>query len=445
MKNVLYSMVILYFVLLACACKQQLDAAPPYTGTSLKVNTSIRDLYTSHIPGNVERFINNEVITGIVTANDENDNFYKSIVIQDSTAAITVRLDGFGLSALFPLGMRVMIKLNGLWMGEYGGMLQIVGSVDRTNPLQADLMPLPAALFNRHIFAVGLQTMPSPIDIQYNQLHDSLQSRLIRLNQVEFAAADTAQPYSDAINKITTSHSVKFCSGGTIYLRTSGFANFAAQKTPSGNGSMVGIYSIFGSQKQLAIRDTRDVQFGNQRCIQTGPAVLLWEDFEQFTNNQKLSNAQWQNLAESGQVFFQIQSQQNNRFASISALGTGQPTTTSWLVLPPVSLSQVKSPQLSFLTKDQFDNGASLRVMISTNYDGKGQPWKAKWTNLKANIANGSSTGIAANWTPSGPINLNNYAGLVYIAFKYEGNDLNSSAAKKNTNFWVDDVKIIAQ
>lgn len=436
---------VLMLLLFAWACKPQLDAPPVYTGTSLKVNNSIRDIYNSHIPGNVEKFIDNEVISGVVTANDANDNFYKSIVIQDSTAAITIRLDGFGLSALFPLGMRVMVKLNGLWMGEYGGMLQLGGGIDRTDPLQVDLLALPSALFNRHLFPVGLASMPTPIDIQYGQLHDSLHSRLIKINQVEFAASDTAQPYSDAINKITSSHSVKFCSGGTIYLRTSGFANFAAQKTPVGNGSIVGIYSVFGSQKQLTIRDTSDVQLHNQRCIQKGPSVLFWENFEQLAINQSIKVPQWQNLAESGQIFFQVQSDRNNRFASISALGSGLPSVISWLILAPVSLSQVKSPQLSFITKDQFDNGAILRVMISTNYDGKGQPWKAKWTTLKANIANGASSGIATNWTFSGNISLSNYSGLVYIAFKYEGNDLASPSAKRNTNFWVDDVKIVAQ
>lgn len=436
---------IFIFLFFASACKSQLDAPPAYTGTSLKVNNSIRDIYNNHIPGNVEQFINNEVITGIVTANDANDNFYKSIVIQDSTASITIRLDGFGLSAQFPLGMRVMVKLNGMWMGEYGGMLQLGGGIDRTDPIQVDLIALPSALFNRHLFSVGLASMPTPIDIQYGQMHDSLHSRLIKINQVEFAASDTAQPYSDVINKITTSHSVKFCSGGTIYLRTSGFANFAAQKTPVGNGSIVGIYSVFGSQKQLAIRDTSDIQLRNQRCIQNGPSILFWEDFEQMPINQSIKVPQWQNLAESGQVFFQVQSERNNRFASISALGSGLPSVESWLILAPVSLSQVKSPQLSFITKDQFDNGASLRVMISTNYDGKGQPWKAKWANLKANIANGASSGLAANWTLSGNISLSNYSGLVYIAFKYEGNDLASTLAKRNTNFWVDDVKIVAQ
>ncbi len=427
------------------ACIKKFDSPPIYSRTSLQANTSIRSLYDSHLAGNTEKFVDNEIITGIITANDANDNFYKTIVIQDSTAAITIRLDGFGLSAQFPLGMRVMVKLNGMWMGEYGGMLQLGGGVDQSNPLFVELLPVPAALFNRYFFVVGKGQLPTPIEVLYNQLNDSLHSRLIRLNNIEFATADTSKPFGDAINKLTITHSLKFCNGGTVYLRTSGFANFASVKTPSGSGSIIGIYSEFGSQRQLMIRDTNDLIFNQSRCSNNAPSVLFFEDFEQHTANTKLNLFSWENMAESGKQFYQIQSFQNNQFASITALGTAEPSVINWLVTPPIQLNNSIGEQLSFLSRDAFDNGASLQVLVSSNYDGKGQPWKAKWTALKANIAKGSITGVGAIWTKSGNISLSHLSGSVFIAFKYEGNDLGVTAVKKNTNFWVDDVKITAQ
>lgn len=426
-------------------CIKHFDLPPVYEGTSLQANTSIRSLYDSHIAGNAEKFVDDEIITGIITANDENDNFYKSIVLQDSTAAITIRLDGFGLSAQFPLGMRLMIKLNGLWMGEYGGMLQIGGSVDRSDPMFTELLPIPAPLFSKHLLGVQMEAMPNPIEVTYNQLNDSLHSRLVRLSNIEFAIADTAKSYGDPINKLTISHSLKFCTGGTVYLRTSGFSSFAAIKTPSGSGSIVGIYSEFGSQRQLMIRDTNDVQFRQNRCLGIGPSVLFYEDFEQSIPNSKLNLSNWDNIAESGKLFYQVQSHQNNQFASIAALGTNESALISWLILPSIQLNQTAGEQLSFLSRDAFDNGASLQVLVSSNYDGKGQPWKAKWTNLKANFSKGASGGLGPIWVKSGNISLSNLNGLIHIAFRYMGADLGLAAAKKNTQFWVDDVKITSQ
>ncbi|MBT9484514.1 DUF5689 domain-containing protein [Sediminibacterium sp.] len=427
------------------ACIKKYDAPPIYSGTNLKANSSIKSLYDSHITGNNEKFVDNEIITGIVTANDANDNFYKTVIIQDSTAAISIRLDGFGLSAKYPLGMRMIIKLNGMWMGEYGGMLQLGGGVDRSDPLFTELVPVPAALFSKHFLTVGMDILPDPLEVSYNQLQDSLHSRLIKLNNIEFAVTDTAKYFGDAINKLTTSHSLKFCGGGTVYLRTSGFASFASVKTPNGSGSITGIYSEFGSQKQLMIRDTSDVEFTQSRCVYNGPSVIFYEDFEQHSPDQPLFISQWSNFAESGKQLYQIQSFQNNRVASITALGTNETSVVSWLILPAIQLNNSIGEQLSFLTRDAFDNGAVLQILLSNNYDGKGQPWKAKWASLNATIAKGAIGGISSVFTKSGNINLSNYAGLVHIAFKYTGSDTGPLASRKNTNYWVDDVKITAQ
>ena len=193
------------------------------------------------------------------------------------------------------------------------------------------------------------------------------------------------------------------------------------------------------------IRDTSDVQFNQNRCVFNGPSVLFFEDFEQYTPNQSIAIPPWSNIAESGKQFYQVQSFQNNRVASITALGTNETTVVSWLILPAIQLNNSTGEQLSFLTRDAFDNGAGLQILISNNYDGKGQPWNARWFSLNATIAKGAIGGISSVFTKSGNINLSNYAGLVHIAFKYTGSDTGPLASRKNTNYWVDDVKITAQ
>jgi len=437
----------LFFFLFICCwgCIKSRDMPSAHEMVIEQVNTSINSIYKTHIAGNAEQFVNNEIITGIVTANDAMDNFYKSIVIQDSTAAITLKLDGFSLSALYPLGMRVVLRLNGMWMGEYGGMLQLGGGVDRSDPQFPSIIPLPASLFQKHIVTLSAEKMPEPVAVSYDQLHDSLHSRLVRLNNIQFVENDTASYLGDWVNKATNSLSLKYCNGGTVYLRTSGFAKFAKIKSPKGSGSITGIYSEFGSQRQLMIRDTSDIIFSSTRCNNNSAFNLLFEDFEQYPVQSTINIPLWQNITEKAKQQFQIQRFQQNSFASITALGSQESAITSWLIMPLLQLNNSKNEQLSFLTRDAFDNGATLEVLVSSNYDGKGQPWKAQWQLLKANIANGASTGMGVNWVKSGNISLNGLQGQVHIGFRYNGSDLGSSMMRRNTNFWVDDVKITAQ
>ncbi|MDD2794018.1 MAG: DUF5689 domain-containing protein [Sediminibacterium sp.] len=258
----------LYGLLTCCAaCTAKFDQPPGYTGTDLQATTTIARLRLSHIPGNAEKMTDDQVITGIVTANDASDNFYKTIVIQDSTAGISIRMDGFGLAADYPLGLRIFVRLNGLWMGEYGGMLQLGGAADFTDPAYPELLPVPAPLFSKYIVAGSIEPLPAPLKLRYNELDQQVHSRLIELDSAELAASDTGRPYADAVNKVTVSHKVRFCSGGSLYLRTSGYARFATAKTPGGNGRIRGIYTVFGSQKQLVIRDTSDMLMRGPRCL----------------------------------------------------------------------------------------------------------------------------------------------------------------------------------
>jgi hypothetical protein len=435
-----------YFLLLFIGlfgCLKKFDQPETYTGINIHATLSIRALSELHISGNAEKLTDDWIITGIVTANDATDNFYKTIVIQDSTAAITIRMDGFGLSADFPLGKRIFVRLNGLWLGEYGGMLQLGGAVDRTDPAYPELLPIPTPLFAKCFIHGSKEKIPEPLLVHFDELKNTMQSRLITIDSVELVPGDTAKPFADIVNKATVNHTLRICNGGSLYLRTSGFASFAAVKTPRGNGKITGIYSTFGSQKQIIIRDTSDIKMNGGRCSGNSSRQLFYQDFESIAVGADFALTGWKNLAEAGGQLFSSQMAAANRYVSISAFASKQSLVTSWLILPPINLNSTASEQLSFLTKDAFDNGATLQVYISTNYDGGLFPWKAKWSLLKSLVAKGAVSNIASKWTASGNISLNSFSGLAYIAFKYEGNDLPDITNKKTTAFQIDEIKVM--
>ncbi|MEO8174455.1 MAG: DUF5689 domain-containing protein, partial [Sediminibacterium sp.] len=220
----------LILVVAGMNCNKKFDSPPAYSGSSIQANLSIRDLRAMHFNGGFEKILDDHIIEGIVVADDRKDNFYKSIVIQDSTAGITIRMDGTGLYNDYPVGRKIAVKLKGLWLGDYGKMIQLGAAVDRSDPVYPELVAIPSTLFERYVVRKELNNTVVPIPVRLDQLNDSLQSCLVAIDNLEFAVSDTGKPYADAVNKLSANATVRSCNGGSAYVRTSGFANFASAK-----------------------------------------------------------------------------------------------------------------------------------------------------------------------------------------------------------------------
>ncbi|NJL75249.1 MAG: hypothetical protein HC892_09695 [Saprospiraceae bacterium] len=98
-------------------------------------------------------------------------------------------------------------------------------------------------------------------------------STLVRLENVQFTDLYIGETYADFANRETVSAVntiLQDCNGNTITLRNSSYASFAEQLIPSGGGTIIGIYSVFNTTKQLFIRDLSDVNFNKDRCSGSG-------------------------------------------------------------------------------------------------------------------------------------------------------------------------------
>ena len=262
------AIVVLFF---SAACLKQTAYAQPVSGNDTDSLISIKALRKLHAMGNFEPITKSMALEATIVANDEHDNLYKSISIQDSSGGILLNLDGSSLYQTYPVGTTIRVRLQNLFLTDYRRMLQLVASVD-TSSGQLLTTGIPAPLFSKYIKVVKENTNIVPMLVSFKNLADSLQGRLIKISNVEFSAADTNSTFADKKNKIGASRSLKFCSGGTIYLRTSGYADFAGISLPKNNGDIVGIYSVYNYEKQLLLRDTSDILFRGKRC--TGAAWL---------------------------------------------------------------------------------------------------------------------------------------------------------------------------
>jgi hypothetical protein len=262
------AIVVLFF---SAACLKQTAYAQPVNGNDTDSLISIKALRKLHAMGNFEPITKSMALEATIVANDEHDNLYKSISIQDSSGGILLNLDGSSLYQTYPVGTTIRVRLQNLFLTDYKRMLQIVASID-TSSGQLLTTGIPVPLFSKFIKVVKENTNVVPMLVSFKNLADSLQGRLIKISNVEFSAADTNSTFADKKNKIGASRSLKFCSGGTIYLRTSGYADFAGISLPKNNGDIVGIYSVYNYEKQLLLRDTSDILFRSKRC--TGAAWL---------------------------------------------------------------------------------------------------------------------------------------------------------------------------
>ena len=149
MKKI-YLMLTAVCLTLLTACNQtEFDAIPQdkLMGDSLVANYTIAQLIDSFMTNNdkytdltrngvnsglfTSDSINADgdvVIKGIITSSDIEGNIYKYIIVQEEGAngrAIKISIDAAGLSGLFPLGQRVWVRCNGLFLGKYAQSPQI--------------------------------------------------------------------------------------------------------------------------------------------------------------------------------------------------------------------------------------------------------------------------------------------------------------------------------
>jgi len=241
---------------------------PPYN-TNYPVyhaNFSIKDLRAMHTNGSFEKIEDDLLIKAVVVADDKSGNYYKTLVVQDSTGGMELKINATNLFNIYPVGRRIYIKLKGLTLGDYNGNFQIGGGTYKDgNDDRLGGIEEPA--IGDYILKGEFNVPVIPAHRTISQLNDEDINTLVEISNMEFAESDLGNPYSDVnASSTATNRTLKDCSNQTITLRSSKYANFATITAPQGNGTIVAVYTVFGTTKQLFLRDTSDVVFTGNRC-----------------------------------------------------------------------------------------------------------------------------------------------------------------------------------
>ncbi len=416
------SLIVLLSSLAFFSCKKKYDEPPPKvipSGNPVTI-AALKTIY----PGHDTTFTKDINLYCTVIADETSGNFYKESYVRDATGAIHLRLLASG--GLY-VGDSIRINLKGAKLTQYQGIIQLDSiNVDKMVAKQK----------------TGLN--PSLITLNITQINDNYLSQLIKLNNVEYIPADRNQYFADATNQQSLNRTITDCNNYQILVRTSGYANFANQKTPSGNGSIIAIVGKYGGQYQLYIRNYNEVKMNNPNCGVV-PQSTLNETFSVATPSANINLIGWVNENTNGIMKWTADNSTytSNTVAKASLFGatTTGAEDTLWLITPAIQATG-STQNLSFNIGVKFYDAGHpnlLSVMISTNYSGSGSPAAATWTTVTGfTIPSGNTTSLQT----AGTVNLTSvlppsYTGTFRIAFKHYG--------KKGTydsNVYIDNVTI---
>lgn len=237
----------------------------------IETNANLADIVDLWQEGSFVTVEEDWVVSAVVIADDFSGNYFRSIVIQDDEGTgLTLLLNARDLHNDYPIGRRIYIEAKDLVVGDFNGLIQLGGSTFINDSGFEQMGGIEESLLEKYI-TKGLRDQDvAPQVKEINSLGFDDLSTLVRIENIQVAASDLGATYADAENLRSENRTLEDCDGNIITLRSSGFADFADETLPSGRGTIVGVYSVFGTTKQLFIRDLEDVDMDGERCDGTG-------------------------------------------------------------------------------------------------------------------------------------------------------------------------------
>ncbi|TNE55517.1 MAG: hypothetical protein EP344_13300 [Bacteroidetes bacterium] len=259
------------------ACVKRDFDEPPTGGEPVNIvaNTTIAELKTRHITsGGYDKITEDLIIEGTVVMDDRSGNYYKTLVIQDATGGIEVKFNDGYLYNQYPVGRKMYIRCQDLILTDYNNLVQLTGSTVEQGGQLDDVGLTEAQVRSKVVKGSISATPPVPQVVNIADINASHISTLIQLQNVQFIAADAGKTFADPVTNYSLNRTLEDCDGDQIILRTSGYADFAGELTPTKNGTLTGVLGIYGTTLQFYVRDLNDIDMETDRCSGVGGELM---------------------------------------------------------------------------------------------------------------------------------------------------------------------------
>jgi hypothetical protein len=239
------------------------DPDPAIPGPGDEKSVSIAYLKTLY-NGAPVRLTGEWRISGAVVSSDREGNFYKTLVIADETGGIEVRLDMEEIFKRFMIHTRATVRCNGLWLGDYGGTLQLgaepFGDYETQN---LSLTEIAEHLHTDEEFYGEVRART----LTFGELSRNRISTFVAFEGVRFveqglswaeteAGAEAGTETDPPDPPSATNRHLVDADGNTLIVRTSRYATFAPWPLPEGVGRIEGVLGYFNGDYQLVVCDS---------------------------------------------------------------------------------------------------------------------------------------------------------------------------------------------
>jgi len=263
----------MFVLICACNTNPNFDEEGTICANNLEANVSfnqVKGLYQ----GELLQIQQDLIIEGYVISSDKEGNFFSILHFQDRpenpTEGFQLALDIRENHLLYPVGSKIFIKLEGLYLGKRKGVFELGGTFAAFGTTSVGR--LPASIAPEHLFvSCDAPRAIVPVTIEVNDLDIQIANTLVLLNGLEVAEPEVQLPFAELREE--TERTLKDCEGNTLTLLNSGFSDFQAAPLPLGNGSVTGVLLQENEDFSLTIRSLEDLDFNGERCEESMPAV----------------------------------------------------------------------------------------------------------------------------------------------------------------------------
>ena len=368
--------------------------APDYVALPNGAAVTVSDIYDMHTKKQGSFVITDTAYLYATVIGDESSgNLYKQLYVQDETGGINLQLEAS--AANVRIGDYVKIVLNGLSVSKYNELMQI-GGID----------PAYDIIVQRNECYIE----PEVVTIkQLNSSDFAYTCKLVRLENVQFAASDTAGTYADGYAQTSKNLTLTDSLGNEVIVRNSGYANFANKKVIGGRGDAVFIVSRYSSTVQLLIRNVNELELTGARFVSGKEKDAVFSqtfdsNFGSFTT-------------------FSVSGEQTWAISYNTATMTGFANSTNydnedWLISPEIDLTNETAAgfSMNYIARYFSDINSDITLQVSTDYKTGKSPTNATWTAVQATWTEGSDWNTFATTN----VDISSYAGKkITVAIKY--------------------------
>lgn len=269
--NYLFIGLVSSFIISSCVDNTFDEPKFPFVDPDITTNTTIKELKALHSSGSYEVIENDLIFSAVVIANDSTGNFYKKIVVQDSTAGIELLIDGRDLYGKYPVGRKVFVKAKGLVLGDDNGVTQLGALLS-----EGTLVAIAFKEVGDIVVGGSLNNSVNAKEMKIGQFSDDDISTLVKFTNVQFSTGDVGATFADGIAHVDVNRTLVDCSKREFIVRTSGYAEFANDTIPANNGELTCVLGKYRSDYQGYLRSVDDVNFYQERCGgSTGDETLI--------------------------------------------------------------------------------------------------------------------------------------------------------------------------